>query len=88
MEGKIQMCLEKQINDAKTEITNSKLELADLFLSIIESKLYNSNICLLEKLPDIEKTINLIERIKSQEEKLNILLKSQAEIIAVCENWL
>lgn len=79
---KVTEILEKQISSVKDEITNNKIDIADLFINIHKSDLPSK-----KELKDVipifkqmESMPILISRLSENEAKLEVLINSKSEI--------
>lgn len=88
MGNKATEVLERQIADVKEKIVQNKVEIADLFVKVHNFKsIMNSDFeTLMERISEMNKMVPLLAKLERNETKLEILLKSQTEILSVC-SW-
>jgi len=86
MGNKATEVLERQIADVKEKIVQNKIEIADLFVKVHNFKsIMNSDFeTLMERISEMNKMVPLLAKLERNETKLEILLKSQTEILSVC----
>ena len=81
MGNKATEVLERQIADVK-----EKIVIADLFVKVHNFKsIMNTDFeTLMERISEMNKMVPLLAKLERNETKLEILLKSQTEILSVC----
>ena len=86
MGNKATEVLERQIADVKEKIVQNKIEIADLFVKVHNFKsIMNTDFeTLMERINEMNKMVPLLAKLERNETKLEILLKSQTEILSVC----
>ncbi|MBQ4114178.1 MAG: hypothetical protein IKB70_05990 [Bacilli bacterium] len=86
MGNKATEVLERQIADVKEKIVQNKIEIADLFVKVHNFKsIMNTDFeTLMERISEMNKMVPLLAKLERNETKLEILLKSQTEILSVC----
>ena len=86
MGNKATEVLERQIADVKEKIVQNKIEIADLFVKVHNFKSIMSSDfeTLMERISEMNKMVPLLAKLERNETKLEILLKSQTEILSVC----